>query len=83
MTALPNPPQETEQDNSLGGATRHISHSELRSSSSGAVQKVGVSSHKGTSSGLPETQQKSIGEIAVHLLFCEKFKTFSPVKYIH
>ena len=79
MTVLPNPPQEAEQNNSLGGATHHISRSELRGSSSGAVQN----SLKGTSSGLPETQRKSIGEIAVHLLFCEKFKTFSPVKYIH
>ena len=83
MTALPYPPKEVEKDNSLGRATRHISRSELRGSSSGAVQNVGVSSLKGTSSGLPETQRKSIGEIAVHLLFCEKFKTFSPVKYIH
>lgn len=60
MTALPNPPQEAGQDNSLGSATRHISRSELRSSSSDAVRNVGVSSHKGASSGLPETQRKSI-----------------------
>ena len=76
MTALPNPPQEAGQDNSLGSATRHTSRSELRSSSSDAVRNVGVSSHKGASSGLPETQRKSIGEIAFHLLFRKKFKTF-------
>ena len=77
MTKAPsNPLQQAEQDSSLGRTTRHISSSELRSSSSGAVQNVGVSSHMGTSSGLPETQRKSIGEIAVHLLFREKFKTF-------
>ena len=70
-TALPNPPQEAGQDNSLGSATRDISRSELTSSSSDAVRNVGVSSHKGTSSALPE-----IGMIAVHLLFREKFKTF-------
>ncbi|XP_044172053.1 uncharacterized protein DDB_G0280205-like [Acropora millepora] len=60
MTALPNPPQETEQDNSLGRAISHIWRSELRSSSSSVVQNVGVSSIKRTFSGLPETQRKSI-----------------------
>ena len=75
MKARSDPLQQAEQDSSLGRTTSHISSSELRSSSSGAVRNVGVSSHKGTSSGLPETQRESIGEIAVHLLFREKFKT--------
>ena len=77
LTALPNPPHEAEQGNSLGRVTSHFLRLALRSSSSGAVPNLGLSSHKGTSSGLPETQRKSIGEIAVHLLFHEKFKAFS------
>ena len=40
MTALQNPPQEAGKDNSLGRANCHISRSELRSSSSGAVHNV-------------------------------------------
>ena len=75
MKARSDPLQQAEQDSSLGRTTSHISSSELRSSSSGALRNVVVSSHKGTSSGLPETQRNSIGEIAVHLLFREKFKT--------
>ena len=78
MKSRSDPLQQAEQDNSLGSETSHISRSELESSSSGAVQNVGVSSHKGTSSGLPETQRKSIGEISVHLLFRDKFKIFFP-----
>ena len=71
MKAVSDPLQQAEKDSSLGRTTSHISSPELRSSSSGAVRNVGVSSHKGTSSGLPETQRNSIGEIAVHLLFRE------------
>ena len=77
MKAGSDPLQQAEQDSSLGRTSSHISSSELRSSSSsGAVRKVGLSSHKETSSGLPETQRKSVGEIAVHLLFREKFDFF-------
>ena len=76
MKARSDPFQRAEQDRSLGSTTIHISSSELRSSSSGAVRNVGLSSLKEASSGLPETQRKSIGEIAVHLLFREKFKAF-------
>ena len=76
MKARSDPLQQAGKDNSLGRATSHISSSELRSSSSGAVSNVGVSSLEGTCSGLSETQPKSMGEIAVHLLFREKFKTF-------
>ena len=66
MKAHSDPLQQAEQDNSLGRATSHISRSELRSSSSGAMRNVGVSSLKGTSSGLPETQRKSVGEMSIY-----------------
>lgn len=60
MKACSDPLQQAEQDSYLGRTTSHIPSSELKSSSSGAVRNVGVSSHKGTSSGLSETQRKSV-----------------------